>query len=58
MVGLLTTAHPLKRLATISVPDGAAPLVALAERGPDLEVNRRFQPLQGPTASRTGPTRR
>jgi NAD(P)-dependent dehydrogenase (short-subunit alcohol dehydrogenase family) len=33
---------PLKRLATISVPDGAAPLVALAERGPDPEVNGRY----------------
>ena len=33
---------PLKRFATISVPDGAAPLVALAERGPDPEVNGRY----------------
>ncbi|WP_134768017.1 SDR family NAD(P)-dependent oxidoreductase [Nocardioides sp. 1609] len=39
---------PLKRLATISVPDGAAPLVALAERGPDPELDgayfSRFDP--------------
>ena len=33
---------PLKRLATISVPDGAAPLIALAERGPDPEINGRY----------------
>jgi NAD(P)-dependent dehydrogenase (short-subunit alcohol dehydrogenase family) len=33
---------PLKRLATISVSDGAAPLVSLAERGPDPEVNGRY----------------
>lgn len=33
---------PLKRFATISVPDGAAPLVALAERGPDPEINGRY----------------
>ncbi|QIG45712.1 SDR family NAD(P)-dependent oxidoreductase [Nocardioides anomalus] len=33
---------PLKRFATISVADGAAPLVALAERGPDPEVNGRY----------------
>ena len=33
---------PLKRLATISVPDGAAPLIALAERGPDQEINGRY----------------
>jgi NAD(P)-dependent dehydrogenase (short-subunit alcohol dehydrogenase family) len=37
LVGLLYRS-PLKRLATISVPDGAAPLVALAERGPDPAV--------------------
>ncbi|MCB0895895.1 MAG: SDR family NAD(P)-dependent oxidoreductase [Nocardioidaceae bacterium] len=41
MVGLLVRS-PLKRLATISVPDGAAPLVTLAERGPDPEVNGRY----------------
>jgi len=33
---------PLRRWATISVPDGAAPLIALAERGPDPEVNGRY----------------
>lgn len=33
---------PLKRFATISVSDGAAPLVALAERGPDPEINGRY----------------
>ena len=33
---------PLKRFATISVADGAAPLIALAERGPDPEVNGRY----------------
>ncbi len=33
---------PLKRFATISVPDGAAPLVALAERGPDPTLNGRY----------------
>lgn len=33
---------PLRRFATISVADGAAPLVALAERGPDPEVNGRY----------------
>lgn len=33
---------PLKRFATISVPDGAAPLVALAERGADPELNGRY----------------
>ncbi|MDO9457640.1 SDR family NAD(P)-dependent oxidoreductase [Nocardioides sp.] len=33
---------PLKRFATISVADGAAPLVALAERGPDPEVDGRY----------------
>jgi len=41
IVGLLYRS-PLKRLATISVPDGAAPLIALAERGPDPEVNGRY----------------
>jgi NAD(P)-dependent dehydrogenase (short-subunit alcohol dehydrogenase family) len=39
---------PLKRFATISVADGAAPLVALAERGPDPEIDglyfSRFDP--------------
>jgi NAD(P)-dependent dehydrogenase (short-subunit alcohol dehydrogenase family) len=40
-VGLLYRS-PLKRFATISVPDGAAPLIALAERGPDPEVNGRY----------------
>jgi NAD(P)-dependent dehydrogenase (short-subunit alcohol dehydrogenase family) len=33
---------PLKRFATISVPDGAAPLIALAERGPDAEIDGRY----------------
>jgi NAD(P)-dependent dehydrogenase (short-subunit alcohol dehydrogenase family) len=37
-VGLLYRS-PLKRFATISVPDGAAPLITLAERGPDPEIN-------------------
>jgi NAD(P)-dependent dehydrogenase (short-subunit alcohol dehydrogenase family) len=41
LVGLLYRS-PLKRLATISVADGAAPLVALAERGPDQGVNGRY----------------
>ena len=40
-VGLLYRS-PLKRFATISVPDGAAPLIVLAERGPDLEINGRY----------------
>ena len=33
---------PLKRLATISVSDGAAPLIALAERGPDAAIDGRY----------------
>ena len=37
-VGLLYRT-PLKRFGTISVEDGAAPLIALAERGPDPEIN-------------------
>jgi NAD(P)-dependent dehydrogenase (short-subunit alcohol dehydrogenase family) len=37
-VGLLYRS-PLKRFATISIADGAAPLVVLAERGPDPEIN-------------------
>lgn len=41
LVGLLYRS-PLKRFATISVPDGAAPLIALAERGPEPEVNGRY----------------
>jgi NAD(P)-dependent dehydrogenase (short-subunit alcohol dehydrogenase family) len=41
LVGLLYRS-PLKRLATISVPDGAAPLIALAERGPDPEINGQY----------------
>ncbi len=40
-VGLLYRT-PLKRLATISVPDGAAPMIALAERGPDPEIDGRY----------------
>ncbi|MEO5853050.1 MAG: SDR family NAD(P)-dependent oxidoreductase [Nocardioides sp.] len=47
LVGLLYRS-PLKRLATISVADGAAPLIALAERGPDPEIDgcyfSRFHP--------------
>lgn len=41
LVGLLYRT-PLKRLATISVPDGAAPLVMLAERGADPEIDGRY----------------
>lgn len=41
LVGLLYRS-PLKRFATISVTDGAAPLIALAERGPDPEINGRY----------------
>ncbi|MCW2816714.1 MAG: short-chain dehydrogenase [Nocardioides sp.] len=41
IVGLLYRS-PLKKLATISVPDGAAPLVMLAERGADPEINGRY----------------
>jgi NAD(P)-dependent dehydrogenase (short-subunit alcohol dehydrogenase family) len=33
---------PLKRFATISVADGALPLIALAERGADPEINGRY----------------
>ena len=33
---------PLKRFATISIADGAAPLIALAERGPDPELDGRY----------------
>ena len=40
-VGLLYRS-PLKRFGTISVPDGAAPLIALAERGPDPDLNGRY----------------
>lgn len=40
-IGLLYRT-PLKRFGTISVPDGAAPLVMLAERGPDPELNGRY----------------
>jgi NAD(P)-dependent dehydrogenase (short-subunit alcohol dehydrogenase family) len=40
-VGLLYRS-PLKRFATISVPDGAAPLIALAERGPDPAIDGRY----------------
>ena len=46
-VGLLYRS-PLKRFGTISVPDGAAPLITLAEGGPDPKVNglyfSRFKP--------------
>ncbi len=38
VVGLLYRT-PLKRLGTITVEDGAAPLKALVERGPDPEIN-------------------
>ncbi|MEP7088894.1 MAG: SDR family NAD(P)-dependent oxidoreductase [Nocardioidaceae bacterium] len=41
LVGLLYRS-PLKGLATISVPDGAAPLIALAERGPDPAIDGRY----------------
>lgn len=41
LVGLLYRT-PLARFATISVPDGAAPLIALAERGPVAEVDGRY----------------
>jgi NAD(P)-dependent dehydrogenase (short-subunit alcohol dehydrogenase family) len=41
VVGLLYRT-PLKRFATISVPEGAAPLVALAERGPDQDLDGRY----------------
>ena len=40
-VGLLYRS-PLKRLGTISVADGAAPLISLAERGTDVEINGRY----------------
>lgn len=41
LVGLLYRT-PLSRVATISVDEGAAPLTALAERGPDPEINGRY----------------
>ncbi len=41
LVGLLYRT-PLKKFATISVTDGAAPLIALAERGPDPQINGRY----------------
>ena len=41
VVGLLYRS-PLKRFATISVEDGAAPLIALAEAGPSDAVNGRY----------------
>jgi NAD(P)-dependent dehydrogenase (short-subunit alcohol dehydrogenase family) len=41
IVGLLYRS-PLKRLATITVAEGALPLIALAERGPDPETNGRY----------------
>jgi NAD(P)-dependent dehydrogenase (short-subunit alcohol dehydrogenase family) len=41
VVGLLYRS-PLKRFATITVPDGAAPLIALAERGADPDVDGRY----------------
>jgi len=40
-IGLLYRS-PLKKLGTISVEDGAAPLVALAERGADPEINGQY----------------
>ena len=47
IVGLLYRS-PLKQLGTISVSEGAAPLIALAERGPDPEIDgcyfSRFKP--------------
>lgn len=41
LVGLLYRT-PLKRLATISVPKGAAPLIALAQRGPDPAIDGHY----------------
>ncbi len=41
VVGLLYRS-PLKRFATISVADGAAPLIVLAQGGPAPEVNGRY----------------
>ncbi len=41
VVGLLYRS-PLSRFATISVPEGAAPLVALAERGADPTLDGRY----------------
>lgn len=40
-IGLLYRT-PLKRVGTISVSDGAAPLIALAERGADPEIDGRY----------------
>lgn len=40
-IGLLYRS-PLKRVGTISVESGAAPLLALAERGPDPEIDGRY----------------
>ncbi len=40
-VGLLYRS-PLRSMATISVPDGAAPLIALAEHGADAETDGRY----------------
>ncbi len=40
-VGLLYRS-PLKRFGTISVPEGAAPLITLAERGPDPDLAGRY----------------
>jgi hypothetical protein len=40
-IGLLYRT-PLARFATITVPEGAAPLVALAERGADPEIDGRY----------------
>lgn len=41
IVGLLYRS-PLKSLATISIADGAAPLIVLAERGADPEIDGRY----------------
>lgn len=40
-IGLLYRS-PLRRVGTISVPEGAAPLIALAEGGPVIELNGRY----------------
>ncbi len=41
LVGLLYRT-PIRRVVTISVAEGAAPLITLAEGGPDPEVNGRY----------------
>jgi NAD(P)-dependent dehydrogenase (short-subunit alcohol dehydrogenase family) len=56
LVGLLYRT-PLKRFATISVPEGAAPLIALAERGPDPEVDGRYHSRFDPRGRENGQAR-